>query len=376
MTLAIDETPRGSYPVRLTMAYPERLSRLSTLFRLILAVPVVAFLYLFQGSVVGAIWATILVRGRIPRWLFDFQVGLNRFGARASAYFWLLADAYPAFEGPWPLEYDVAYPEHVSRWRLVFWKLVTALPHLAVLTFLFIAAAFVVFIAWWMVLFTGTFPRGLHAFVVGVIRWAARVTAYVESLTDVFPPFSLEDDVGPGGALALSAVLGTALLAAMAGGGVAIGVAAYSISHETETVRVDIDAALSGQLRGDDQRVVLDKVTFTLTGGDEDFSSELIRARPGYRLVEFTVGYENRKIFRPSRGSDLETKSLRLKTNGGTRASRLLTIDGVAAPLNVLHGQGHTLKAYFEIAEQERILELQAYPDPTRGRHVAWKFDH
>lgn len=373
--MAGGEAQEGTYPVRLTMAYPEHLSRLTTFFRLVLAMPVVLFLYLFQGSVVVAIWATVLVRGRIPRWLFDFQVGLNRFGARASAYFWLLTDKYPAFEGPWPLEYDVAYPEHLSRWRLVFWKLTTALPHIVILAFLSIAAAFVVFIAWWIVLFTGKFPRGLHRFVVGVVRWGARVTAYVESLTDVFPPYSLDEDAGPGRAVALSAVIGAALVAVIVGGGIAIGVAVYSVSHETETVHVQLDAALAGRLPASDQRIVMDSVAFALTSGDAAFSSDVIRARPGYRLIEFTVGYENRKVLRSRNGSDIENRSLRLKTDSGSHASSLITIDGVPGPSNVLHGQTITLKAYFEIGEDDQILELQAYPDPTSSRHIAWKFE-
>src|SRR3954453_10041036 len=89
----------GEYPIRLSMVYPSRLSRLTTLFRVVLAIPVFLFIYFLQGYVVLAVWASILVRGRIPHWLFDFQVGVNRFESRAAAYFALLSDRYPAFEG-------------------------------------------------------------------------------------------------------------------------------------------------------------------------------------------------------------------------------------------------------------------------------------
>jgi len=109
------ETIEPRYPVQVTMAYPERVSRLSTAFRIILAIPVLIFLALVGGSfngswdsdgaqqggafaggiaggIVLAIWATILVRGNIPHWLFDFQVGLNRFAIRAYSYLALLTD--------------------------------------------------------------------------------------------------------------------------------------------------------------------------------------------------------------------------------------------------------------------------------------------
>src|SRR3990172_2457863 len=145
--------PATVYPVRLAMAYPEKLSRLSTFFRLILIIPVFLFLYLLQANTVAAIWAAVLVRGRIPHWLFDFQVGLNRFQARTGAYVGLLTDKYPAFEGDWVVQYEVDYPEQISRWKLLFWKIITGLPHLVLLFFLYLAAGFCIFIAWWAILF-------------------------------------------------------------------------------------------------------------------------------------------------------------------------------------------------------------------------------
>ncbi len=158
------------YPVRLWADYPERLSRLTTFFRVILAIPVFMFFYFLNNYVILAIWAAIIVRGRIPHWLFDFQVGLHRFMNRAFAYFALLTDRFPAFEGDWVVQYDVDYPPALSRWRVFFWKLITVIPHVIVLFFLYIAVGFVVVIGWWVILFTGNFPRGLHRFVVGVLR--------------------------------------------------------------------------------------------------------------------------------------------------------------------------------------------------------------
>src|SRR5437867_1786055 len=105
MTMTTPETPEAQpYPVRLWMEYPERLSRLTTFFRIILVIPVVLFLYAVSFGALLPLWMAILVRGRAPRWLFDFQVGVNRFTYRAWAYFFALTDKYPAFEGNWVLQ--------------------------------------------------------------------------------------------------------------------------------------------------------------------------------------------------------------------------------------------------------------------------------
>ncbi|MCA9855573.1 MAG: DUF4389 domain-containing protein, partial [Dehalococcoidia bacterium] len=74
---------------------------------------------------------------------------------------------------------------------LVKWFL--AIPHYIVLFFLSIAAAVVIIIAWFAILFTGQYPRGMFDFVVGVGRWGLRVQAYAFLLvTDRYPPFSLQ----------------------------------------------------------------------------------------------------------------------------------------------------------------------------------------
>jgi hypothetical protein len=79
----------------------------------------------------------------------------------------------------------------LNRWLpLVKWF--PAIPHYVVLFFLGIAAIVVVIIAWFAILFTGRYPRGMFDFVQGVMRWGARVGAYAFVLvTDRYPPFSL-----------------------------------------------------------------------------------------------------------------------------------------------------------------------------------------
>ena len=136
----------------------------------------------------------ILFRQRYPRWWFDFALQFHRFSARVAAYGALLTDRYPSTVEEQSVHLDIDYPDaerDLNRWLpLVKWLLV--IPHLIVLFFLFIGAFFAVVIAWFAILFTGRYPRGLFDYVVGVGRWALRVTAYATLLvTDRYPPFSL-----------------------------------------------------------------------------------------------------------------------------------------------------------------------------------------
>ena len=98
-------------------------------------------------------------------------------------------------EGPYPARYEATRQEEYNRFLpLVKWLI--ALPHYIVLIFLAIGALFAILIAFFAVLITGKFPRGLWDYLTGVNRWAYRVTSYVFLLTDAYPPFSLEDDPG------------------------------------------------------------------------------------------------------------------------------------------------------------------------------------
>ena len=199
------------------MRYPEKLNRVTTAFRLVLAIPIAILLGILTGggtqtvqtqsgevvtTTTAGIWGSlfvatllmILFRRRYPRWWFDFALELTRFSARVGAYFVLLTDAYPSTVEQQAVQLDIEYPE-VERdlkrgMPLVKWFL--AIPHYFVLLFLFIGAFFVVIVAWFAILFTGRYPRGMFDYVVGVGRWALRVDAYAFLLTtDRYPPFSL-----------------------------------------------------------------------------------------------------------------------------------------------------------------------------------------
>ena len=203
-------TPTGTpYAARLTIDYPERLNRVTTLLRLIWIIPIAVILSLVSatsdgarsgGAVLGGLWVAIAlmiaVRVLYPRWWFDFARELTRFGARVGAYFALLTDRFPSTVDEQSVHLEIDYPNvkrDLNRWLpLVKWLL--AIPHYVVLIFLFIGAAIAIVIAWFAILITGRYPKPLFDYVVGVSRWSLRVSAYAFLLiTDRYPPFSLQE---------------------------------------------------------------------------------------------------------------------------------------------------------------------------------------
>ena len=137
----------------------------------------------------------ILFRRKYPRWWFDWNVAVTKFSARVGAYAALLTDEYPSTEREQAVHVGIPYPDVkkdlLPGLPLVKWFLV--IPHIIVLCFVDIAAYVCVIIAWFAILFTGRYPRSLHDFVVGVMRWQARVVWYaVLFATDKYPPFSIE----------------------------------------------------------------------------------------------------------------------------------------------------------------------------------------
>ena len=204
-TLPAAPPPAERYPVRFDVAYPERLSRWKTFLRLPLLVPVLLFAYLMQWALavlflVG--WTTVFWRKTYPSWALAGLAGALGFTARYSAYGLLLTDNYPSFDqdkSPVTLNFDEPSIHGLSRWRVFFWKLLLLVPHLIVLSFLNLAAAVVTILAWFGILLSGHYPRGMFAFVVGVQRWHFRVSAYFASFNDRFPPYALSAEAGPAG---------------------------------------------------------------------------------------------------------------------------------------------------------------------------------
>ncbi len=202
------------HPVRFEVEYPERtLNRLTSFFRPFVAIPILIVASTVSGGSIsspgehqqtyaaagGVLFLgpllMIVFRARYPGWWWDWNLNLIRFGARVGAYMALLDDRYPSTEDEQAVRFDMPRPDvaagDVSRGLpLVKWLL--AIPHYIVLFFLWIGVVIAVIVAWFAILFTGRYPRGLFDFVVGVGRWHLRVAAYAFVLvTDEYPPFRL-----------------------------------------------------------------------------------------------------------------------------------------------------------------------------------------
>jgi hypothetical protein len=209
---------KEDYPATFDVEYTEQHDRLTTLFRIVWCIPVLILVGVLtssgggdmmneagnevsrNGASIGfglsaATALMILFRQRYPRWWFDFSLELNRFSSRIGSYLFLLTDRYPSTTDKQSVKLNYEYPnvkEDLNRWLpLVKWLL--AIPHYIVLFVLIMAALGSTIIAWFSILFTGRYPKGLFDFVVGVGRWSTRVDAYAFMLvTDKYPPFTLK----------------------------------------------------------------------------------------------------------------------------------------------------------------------------------------
>ena len=205
------------HPVRFSVDYPDReLDRLATVFRVFTVIPIAVVLGSIGGYSGGGDFGTgagtttvavggtgllflppllmIVFRQKYPRWWFDWNLELLRFTNRVGVYLAVMDDRYPSTDEQQSVRLDFGYPDAkqgLNRWLpLIKWFL--AIPHYVVLVFLYIGVLFVVIGAWFAILFTGRYPRGLFDYVEGVIRWHNRVVGYAFILvTDRYPPFRL-----------------------------------------------------------------------------------------------------------------------------------------------------------------------------------------
>jgi hypothetical protein len=205
----------ATYPVTFSVDYPDRdLNRVTGFFRIFTVIPIAIVL----GAVNGASWPwtysngtagaaagaggllfygpllMIVFRRKYPRWWFDWNLELQRFINRVVIYLALMNDSYPSTDDHQSVHLEYPYPDvgrDLNRWLpLVKWLL--AIPHYIVLFFLNIGAILVAIAAWFAVLFSGRYPRGLFDYIEGVARWNNRVIAYAFTLvTDSYPPFEL-----------------------------------------------------------------------------------------------------------------------------------------------------------------------------------------
>jgi len=204
-----------NYPARLKIDYSETSNRLTSFFRIFLAIPILIILMLLTtesykneefsnenehvytiGILVAPTLLMIVFRQKYPKWWYNWNFELTKFSTRVIAYILLLRDEYPSTDEEQAVHITLPYPEvkkDLNRWlSLIKWFLV--IPHLFVLCFLYIGVLFSTIYVWFYILFAGRYPKIFFDFVVGVIRWTIRISAYSLLLTtDKYPPFRLSE---------------------------------------------------------------------------------------------------------------------------------------------------------------------------------------
>ena len=188
------------YPINLKIEYSEKSNKSTALFRLVLIIPIILILALISSYAEAlsiAVALMIIFKEKYPKWWFDWNVGITKFTYRIAAYGLLMRDEYPSTDDEQAVQVDIPYPDvkkNLNRWMpLVKWFL--AIPHLIALLFIFIAVIFCSVFAWFVILFTGRYPKRIFDFVEGFLRWSLRVNAYVFLLTtDEYPPFRLIEE--------------------------------------------------------------------------------------------------------------------------------------------------------------------------------------
>jgi hypothetical protein len=344
---AIPHRLPGRYPIRFDVEYPDRLSRLLIFVKWwLLVIPHLLVTYALNtvsGVITFIAWFAILFTRRYPKGLFDVVVGFNRWGANVTSYMALLRDEYPPFAtdpGRYPVRYEVDYPEKLNRW-LIFVKWLIAFPHYIVLQILWFIAFLVWCIGWFAILFTGRFPRGMFAFIVGVMRWNYRVTGYTSLLRDEFPPYSMAAEAGPGTrrSVILSALAGFVLVPIAVGGFIAASTLDYSDTHEVQVRYAD------ALLRRPTTPVDIEGTEVILNGAEDPTSLGQSRApRPGQRYVRFELEITNiDSLF-----TSVDRQTFVLEDTRG-REHDPVTVQGVALGGQVISGETVTVDVVFEV---------------------------
>jgi hypothetical protein len=187
-----------SYPVTFEADYVERHSRLTSFFRLLLAIPLFIWAYIYGIAASIAIviaWLAIVITGRFPRGLYDFIAGWTRFITRATGYVSLLTDRYPPFGGSDDASYAIRMQfvplDRYSRLK-TFFRMILAIPIMILRYVMTLLLELGGLAAWVVIVITGKLPRGLFDLMVLANSYTARSDAYIYLLTETYPPFQDE----------------------------------------------------------------------------------------------------------------------------------------------------------------------------------------
>ena len=208
------------YPVSVTIeALLAPRNKITTAFRLVLAIPHlflvggIGFSMVFRtrtdnvtslgpetgllGFIAGILaivsWFTIMISREHIAGIRAYTRFYVRWRVRALSYLMLLQDQYPPLgDAPYPATTTIVDPDGERDRLSVGLRIFLAIPHFIVLVFLMTAFWLTTIVAWFAIIFTGRYPRGLYQFGVGALQWLIRVECYMLLLVDEYPPFAME----------------------------------------------------------------------------------------------------------------------------------------------------------------------------------------
>ncbi len=322
-----------------------------------------------------AVWAAAIVSGRVPRWLFDFQLSVLRWHTRSAAYLLLLTGIHPPLDGDHPVGCDLAPPSQVARRKVLVWELITAFPHMVVLVVLTAVLVPVWVVGWIVVAVTGRLPRPVHAYAAGVLAWWARVSAYVLSLTDDFPPFSLRTEPLRARRRTYVASAAIGLVPATLIAAFATFIIGFSGTHVTIDVPYE-QLRTRSLTSGTTARIESGPMTLVVATDPADNDLALLKPAVGERFVAFDISIHN------WRGAGetvpVTTSAFHLTSdNGSRRQAAMVAVDGTPGSGAVASGRTATAIVVFEIPTDARPRQLtwdvlDYISIPRRGETIDW----
>lgn len=190
-----------NHPVGLQLTDDLKRTRLTVLFRIILAIPHLVWMAIWGIAVVFAViasWFATLANGTTPVGLHRFVGGYLRYGVRVHAYIYIVADPFPAFgtpatydepDGAYPIDARIARAAPQDRLKTGF-RIILAIPVLIVAGAISYLSEALAVIAWVVALFTASVPEGVRNLAAWCLRFQAQTYGYVMLLTDEYPSFA------------------------------------------------------------------------------------------------------------------------------------------------------------------------------------------
>jgi hypothetical protein len=187
------------YPISYEADFNPTPNRGTTFFRIILAIPwiIVAYVYVIIAAFSHLFaWVAVVIMGRYPEGLYNFNSGIVRYLVRFYAWAYLQTDVWPPFgiadDPSYPIRVNIA-PRAESQSRLkAFFRIILILPMLIVSYAVNYVHLFAAVIAWLTIVFRGYMPEAVNGTLTFCNSFYARVYGYFALLTDDYPPIGIE----------------------------------------------------------------------------------------------------------------------------------------------------------------------------------------